>query len=557
MPASPASFPATAAGLPHLAGSLSGCVTPSPADPSQPCASLSVTVCIIGGGVSGLCVASRLIASRGAAFLPSLLVLERESGIGGTWHAAAGYPGAACDIPSALYSLSFAQNADWSRRVAPAGEIRAYMQRVAAAAGLSPGSPSLRCGVHVDSAAWDAAAGAWRLAAHDVASGARLAVRARFLVSAVGALCVPAIPALPGLADFGGALLHSARWRADVPLAGRRVAVVGVGASAAQLVPPVAAQAAHLTVFQRTPSWIVPRRDHAVPAALRWLFAALPPLMWLYHALLFALLDANFYAVIRPIFCLRPLALLLARRHLRAQVPLGALREALTPRYEMGCKRILLSDDFYPALQRANVALVTASIERVTPRGVRTADGVEHAVDVLVLATGFDVVGSVAALDVRGARGATLRERLTRGAGESYLGVALADFPNLFLCLGPNTGLGHNSIIAMVECQTRLMLQLMARAEAAGPAAAVAPTAAAQRDAAERTQAALRGTVWSTCASWYNQQGGHNLAMWPWTVTAYWWATLWPNWSHYHLGSGVAERGDGEGEGAARRRKSE
>jgi cation diffusion facilitator CzcD-associated flavoprotein CzcO len=252
--------------------------------------------------------------------------------------------------------------------------------------------------------------------------------------------------------------------------------------------------------------------------------------------LLFALLDVNFFALIRPLTWLRPLAVGLAQRHLRAQVPEGALRDALTPRYEMGCKRVILSDAFYPALCQPNVALVTSPIERVTARGLRTADGAEHAVDVLVFATGFDVIGSVTSLDVRGAGGADLRAHMRDGGGDSYLGICVAGFPNFFMCLGPNTGLGHNSIIAMVECQARFMLQCMARAEAAGATAAIAPTAAAQRASADRVQAALGKTVWTSCASWYNQQGGRIIAMWPWTVAAYWWATLWPNLSHFEVG---------------------
>ena len=260
-----------------------------------------------------------------------------------------------------------------------------------------------------------------------------------------------------------------------------------------------------------------------------------PPLLWAWNLSVFVQLDALFNVLIRPTWSLlRPYAINLARRHLHRAVPAGALRDALTPHYEMGCKRGLLSNTFYPALTRPNVELVTSPISRITPRGLLTADGAEHAVDVLVFATGFDVIGSVAALPVLGAGGRDLRVQL-RGDGESYLGVAVSGFPNFFMCLGPNTGLGHNSIIAMVECLVRLMLQLMERAEAAGPTAAIAPRAAAQSEVSARTQEALKGTVWGACSSWYNQQGLRNTTMWPWTVTAYWWRTLWPRGADFEV----------------------
>jgi len=541
----PAKPPPTAAALGTIACSLAGGAQPAAAAAGggSPPEALSVLVCVVGGGVSGLCVASRLVARRGRGVLPALVVLDREAEVGGTWAAAAGYPGAACDVPSHLYAFSFALNPHWSRTFSKAAEIRAYLARVAAETGLAPGSPSLRTGVNVDSASWDARAGLWRVSAHSVVSGARLEVTARFLVSAVGALYVPQVPAIPGIGDFAGAAFHAARWRSDVPTEGRRVAVVGVGASAVQVVPELAKTAAHLSVFQRTPSWIIARRDRPSSAWARWLFSVCPPLLWAWNMSVFVQLDLTFHVLIRPAWSfLRPYAINLARRHLHRAVPPGALRDALTPHYEMGCKRVLLTNEFYPALTRPNVALVTSPIERITPRGLLTADGAEHAVDVLVFATGFDVIGSVSALPVLGAGGKDLRAQL-RGDGESYLGVAVSDFPNFFMCLGPNTGLGHNSIIAMVECQVRLMLQLMERAEAAGPTAAIAPRAAAQGAVSARTQEALKGTVWGACRSWYNQQGTRNVSMWPWTVTSYWWRTLWPRGADFEVTvDGVEQR---------------
>ena len=533
----------TASSLGSIAGSLAGGVQAAPAAAAAtPAEALSVLVCVIGGGMSGLCVANRLVARRGRGVLPSLVVLEREAEVGGTWACAANYPGAACDVPSHLYAYSFALNPHWSRTFSKAVEIREYLARVAADTGLAPGSPSLRTGVHVDSATWDARAGLWRVCAHSVVSGARLEVAARFLVSAVGALYVPALPAIPGAGDFLGSAFHAARWRSDVPIEGRRVAVVGVGASAVQIVPEVAKVASHLDVFQRTPSWIIARRDRPSSARARWLFSVCPPLLWAWNLSVFVQLDAMFHILIRPTWSMmRPYAIELARRHLRRAVPAGPLRDALTPHYEMGCKRVLLSNDFYPALTRPNVELVTSPITRITPRGLLTADGAEHPVDVLVYATGFDVIGSVAALPIIGAGGRDLREQL-RGDGESYLGVGVAGFPNFFMCLGPNTGLGHNSIIAMVECQVRLMLPLMERAEAAGPTAAIAPRAAAQKELSARTQDALKTTVWGACSSWYNNQGKHNTTMWPWTVTAYWWETLWPRYADFEVTVDGAEQ---------------
>lgn len=496
---------------------------------------LDVQVCIVGAGISGICVARGLEADAVAGGAASYTLLEASADLGGTWSGAAGYPGAACDVPSHLYSFSFALNAGWTRKFAPAGEILEYLRDVAKRFGVAP---RVRCGLRVQSAVWSASEGRWEVLAlpSGAVAGARaVRVRSRFLVSAVGALCVPALPAIAGAGmpgAFAGTSAHSAAWPRGLSLAGKRVAVIGSGASAAQLVPAAAREAASLVVFQRTPSWVVPRRDAAWPAAVRWLLALCPPLLWAYHMLLFAVLDAQYYALIEPLACLRPVAAWLARRHLRAQVRDEALRAALAPPYAIGCKRVLLSDDFYPALCAPHVKLVTAPVAAITPAGVRTADGAEHAVDVLVYATGFDVVGSVAALDVRGAGGADLRSRLKAGAA-SYLGLAFADFPNFFMCVGPNTGLGHNSIIAMIECQARFIRACVARAVAAGPRASLAPRARAQEAWADATQARLRGTVWAGCNSWYNNQGGKNITMWPGTVTQYWWATLWPRWADF------------------------
>ncbi|MEU8080580.1 NAD(P)/FAD-dependent oxidoreductase [Catellatospora citrea] len=463
-------------------------------------------IAIIGAGFGGIGTAIRL---RGAGYR-DFLVFDRGDEVGGTWRDNS-YPGCACDVPSHLYSFSFVRNPGWSRSFSPQSEIWAYLRRCADEHGVRP---HLRLGHEVYTAAWDADARLWRL---DTSHGA---YTAQILVAAGGPLTEPSIPELPGLAEFRGETFHSARWRHDLDLAGRRVAVIGTGASAIQFVPQIAPQVAALTLFQRTPAWVLPRRDRRISAVERRLFRSAPLLHWLVRAGLYWGREVQATAFLRP--ALMRLGQGMARRHLRRSVADPELRERLTPSYTMGCKRVLLSNDFYPALERADVDVVTEPITRVTADGVVTADGRTHPVDTLVFGTGFHVTDLPMARAIRGADGRTLAEHWA-GSMYAYRGTAVTGFPNLFLLLGPNTGLGHNSVVFMIECQLSYLLGALRHLDTTG-VAAIEPLPEAQRAYNAALDRAMDGTVWTSggCRSWYLDPSGRNSTLWPGYTWSYW-----------------------------------
>ncbi len=463
-------------------------------------------IAIIGAGFGGIGAAIRL---RGAGHR-DLLVFDRGDEVGGAWRDNT-YPGCACDVPSHMYSLSFARNPGWSRSFSPQPEIWAYLRRCADEHGVRP---HLRLGHEVRGAAWDAAAQVWRL---DTSQGA---YSADVLVAAGGPLTEPSIPDLPGLAGFRGETFHSARWRHDLDLRGRRVAVVGTGASAIQFVPRLAPQAARLTLFQRTPAWVLPRGDRRITALERRLFRTVPFTHRLARAAVYWGRELQGTAFLRP--ALMRLGQAVARRHLRRSVADPALRAKLTPSYTMGCKRVLLSDDFYPALARDNVDLVTEPITRVTADGIVTADGHAHPVDAIVFGTGFHVTDLPMAHTIRGADGRTLAEHWA-GSMYAYRGTAVSGFPNLFLLLGPNTGLGHNSVVFMIECQLTYLLGALRHLDTCG-VAAIEPDPQAQRAYNEALDRRMAGTVWTTggCRSWYLDEHGRNPTLWPGYTWTYW-----------------------------------
>ncbi|GAA1391211.1 flavin-containing monooxygenase [Catellatospora chokoriensis] len=463
-------------------------------------------IAIIGAGFGGIGTAIRL---RGAGYR-DFLVFDRGDEVGGTWRDNS-YPGCACDVPSHLYSFSFIRNPGWSRSFSPQPEIWAYLRRCSDEHGVRP---HLRLGHEVYAAAWDADARLWRL---DTSHGA---YTAQILVAAGGPLTEPSIPELPGLAEFRGEAFHSARWRHDLELAGRRVAVIGTGASAIQFVPQIAPQVAALTLFQRTPAWVLPRRDRRISAVERRLFRAAPFTHRLARAGVYWGREVQATAFLRP--ALMRLGQGMARRHLRRSVADPVLRERLTPSYTMGCKRVLLSDDFYPALERANVDVVTEPITRVTADGVVTGDGRAHPVDTLVFGTGFHVTDLPMARAIRGADGRTLAEHWA-GSMYAYRGTAVTGFPNLFLLLGPNTGLGHNSVVFMIECQLSYLLGALRHLDTTG-VAAIEPLPEAQRAYNAALDRAMDGTVWTSggCRSWYLDPSGRNSTLWPGYTWSYW-----------------------------------
>lgn len=470
----------------------------APAPPSETQA--DVDVLVIGSGFSGIGMGASLKREGKRSFL----ILEQAADLGGTWRDNR-YPGCACDVPSALYSFSFAPNPHWTRAFSPQPEIWAYLRRVAEAEGLSP---HFRFNAAIVDARWDEAASRWRLTAAD-GRGWTAAV----VVAGTGALSRPARPAIEGLDTFKGESVHSAQWRDEVVFEGRRVAVVGAGASSIQVVPELAPVAAHLTVFQRTPAWIIPKPDKAIEPETRERFAREPWRQQFWRLFIYAMLEKNAAGRIHPPLAAGPERM--ARKHLAAQIPDPELRAKLTPDYKIGCKRLLISDDFYPALMRDNVDLETSPIARITAKGIVTADGREIPADVIVLATGFEVTNPEGdPLEVHGRGGLRLKEAWREGA-QAHLGITVAGFPNWYLLMGPNTGLGHNSMIYMIESQIAYVMSALGRMdEQALRALEVRPEVQA-RFVAEMDRR-MAGTVFSSgCKSWYIGERTRNTTVWP------------------------------------------
>lgn len=474
-------------------------------------------VAIIGGGMSGLCMG---IALRQAG-LEDFVIYEKGANIGGTWWENT-YPGVACDVPSHLYSYSFEPNPDWSHVYSPGGEIQDYFERCATKYGLWP---HIRLGREITEARFDERISTWHVTAGDERDEADV------LVSAIGALHVPNVPSIDGLDRFGGDVIHSAQWTTETNLAGKRVAVIGSAASAVQIVPSIVDKVGHLEVFQRTPNWIIPRLDRAYPKSWKRAFREFPLTGKLHRWQLYWMLESRF-----PLFLRRnrrnEQEKRLGLNHLAAQVPDPALRRKLTPDYPPGCKRILVSDDFYPALTREHVDLVTDPIARIEPDGIVTADGTLHRADVIILATGFRPT-DVPRTEVTGLGGLTLREAWKDGMA-AHRTVAVPGFPNFFTLLGPNSGLGHSSIIFMVEAQVRYVLQCLwklVERRTIEPRA----DAAARFDAA--MQRGLDGTIWQAgCKSWYQDQNGKITTLWPHSTARYWWDMRKVKFSEYRLG---------------------
>jgi len=466
-------------------------------------------VVIVGSGFSGIAMGYQLER----AGVGSFVILERAEGPGGTWRDNS-YPGAACDVPSYLYSFSFEPNPAWSRFFAPQPEIRSYLLHCLEKFGLAS---KVHYRSEVIAARFDRGISRWR-----VATRTGQQYLARVLVLGNGPLSNPAEPQIPGLGDFTGESFHSARWNHDWLAEGRRVAVIGTGASAIQIVPQLAPAAARLYVLQRTPPWILPREDAAVGSRQRTLLSRHPWLHWLYRASIYWRYELRAFGFTLHRSLLAP-GRWRALAHLRRQVSDPDLRRRLTPEYEFGCKRVLLSDDYYPALQRENVDLVTSPIERVTPHGILCRDGIERRVDTLVLATGFAATEYLSTIDVRNDEGLRLDEQ-REGLPETYLGIAVSGFPNLFLLMGPNTGLGHNSMIFMIEAQARYARQAIERLLTdQGAVMEVRPEVQAAFDIGLRAR--LDRSVWNSgCHSWY-LKGERNPVIWPGHTFEYWWKT--------------------------------
>jgi cation diffusion facilitator CzcD-associated flavoprotein CzcO len=466
--------------------------------------SVRPSVAVVGGGFGG--VGAAVMLKREG--YEDVAVFEKGERVGGVWQHNT-YPGAACDIPSHLYEYSFAPNR-WSRRYAPQAEIQAYVEGVARHFGVLE---KVRTGTAVQGARWDEERGRWSF---ETGAGTH---EADFLVTACGQLSVPKVPPIPGLESFDGPAFHTAEWRHDVDLAGKRVAVIGTGCSAIQVVPAIQSEVAQLDVYQRSPGWTFPKGDYEYSPRMRAVFKRLPALRRLDRASVQAFQEFGAAAMTSQPWLL-PVLRAIAKRQIDSTITDPELRRKVTPTDAVGCKRIMLTDDWYPALAQPNVDLVSERIEAVTPAGVRDATGRERPADVLVLATGFASHDFVAPMEIAGRDGRTLAEEWGEVA-RAYLGLSVPGFPNMFLLYGPNTNGGTGSVVNTLECGTGHVLAALREMERAG-----ANRIEVRRDAAERfdgeLRAALAKTVWhSGCTNWYVDENGNDPSNWPWTWSAY------------------------------------
>ncbi|HEY6408491.1 MAG TPA: NAD(P)/FAD-dependent oxidoreductase [Ktedonobacteraceae bacterium] len=458
-----------------------------------------IRVAILGTGFSGLGMAIRLKQQGQEDFV----VLEQAADIGGTWRDNT-YPGCACDIPSHLYSFSFALHPDWSRAFSPQSEIQDYLRRCAERFGILP---HIRWNCELRNASWNEDDQRW----HITTTLGQLT--ADILILGNGPLSEPSLPSISGIERFEGVLFHSARWNHDYDLSGKRVAVIGTGASAIQFVPRIQSRVGHLSLFLRTPPWIIPRQDHPISTWQHTMFRFLPITQRFARARIYWRLEfAALGFVYRP--GIMESAARIARRHLASQVANPVLRAKLTPQYAMGCKRILLSDDFYPALSQPNVEVITDRIREVRANSIVTEDGKEREIDTIICGTGFHVTDSQLPQYIHGRDGHSLTDSWHAGP-RAYYGTTISGYPNLFLLIGPNTGLGHNSMVFMIESQITYILDCL-RTMDRRYLRTVEVLPEIQESFNTEMQQRMRGTVWTSgCASWYLDANGHNTTLWP------------------------------------------
>jgi len=474
---------------------------------------------IIGTGFSGLGMAIAL-QRQGVDFV----ILEKADEVGGTWRDNT-YPDCACDVPSHLYSFSFEPKATWSKLFSPQPEIWDYLKGVTDKYGLRR---YIVFNSRAARAHWDDTEYRWH-----VFTDTGQEYVAQFLISGAGALHIPRLPDIDGLADFQGPAFHSAQWDHDVDLAGKRVAVIGTGASAIQIVPGIIGEVAELQLYQRTPPWVVPRPNEPFPDWVKTAFTYVPGLRLGVRTGIYWFLEGLGYAMTKQPGLLRAVEAV-GKWNIRRHVADKDLRRRLTPTYRAGCKRILYSPNYYQAVADPKTKLITDRITRITPTGIVTADGTEHAVDVIVWATGFHVIDSYTYFDIKGAEGEDLVDRWNRDGLAAHRGIAVAGMPNLFFLLGPNTALGHTSVVIMIESQIRYVAKAIAAVDKYG-AQALAPSAAAQQRYNDELQRDLADSVWNTggCRSWYLDEHGVNRTLWSGMTWQYWRATRSLNASEY------------------------
>ncbi|GAJ79082.1 putative flavin-containing monooxygenase [Nocardia brasiliensis NBRC 14402] len=467
----------------------------------------TLDVAIIGGGFAGIGAAIRL-KQKG---IDDFAIFERGESIGGTWRDNT-YPGAACDIPSRLYSYSFAPNPDWSHTYSGSNEILGYIETMVAEFGLAP---HLRFGHNVTGIVFDEAAGRWEISVEGRAD----TVLARTVVLASGPLANAGFPNIRGIESYAGHKIHSARWDHDYDFTGKKVAVVGTGASAVQIIPELVDKAASVKVFQRTPGWVLPRVNRRTNAVTRELYRRVPAAEQLARQAWFYGHESVALGVVWNTPLTRVVELV-GKAQLRRQVKDPWLRRQLTPDFRAGCKRLLMTDDYYPALQRDNCKLITWPIATLSERGIRTAEGIEHQADCIVFATGFDVSKTGTPIPVVGRDGRVLADEWSRGA-YAFKSVAVSGYPNMFLTFGPNSGPGHNSALVYMEAQIDYLVQgidTILKQDLR--------VLDVRKDRQDRynegMQRRLTGTTWNSgCKSWYLTEDGFNATMYPGFASQY------------------------------------
>ena len=476
-------------------------------------------VVIVGAGFGGIGLGIKLKNSG----LTDFVILEKSDCVGGVWRENR-YPGAACDVPSHLYSFSFEPRADWPDKYANQAEILDYLKQCARKHGLEP---HIRYGAEVAEASWDEAASKWIVRTRDGQF-----FEAQSLVTATGQLSRPSMPKLPGLERFAGAAFHSAEWPHDCDLSGKRVAVVGTGASAIQIVPAVAPLASKLYLFQRSAAYVMPKPDKTYP---RWqiaLFKRFPALLKLSRLIVYIQYELKAFAFVTWRAALR-FKRKAFRRNLKRGVKNPELRERLIPDYRLGCKRILFSNDFYPALDRPNVALVTDPIAEIRSDAIVTGDGTARNVDCIILATGFAVTDFLAPMKVIGLGGRDLQQSWSNTGAQAHLGMTVAGFPNFFMLYGPNTNLAHNSVVYMIESQIDYIMACLVRL-CRDEIKTIEVKKEIQDRYNARIQRRLEKATWSKgCTSWYLTASGRNVANWPGYSLEFRMRTRAPNWTDY------------------------
>lgn len=496
-----------------------------------------VEIAIIGAGISGICMAIQLKKQLGVT---SFTIYEKTGRLGGTWRDNI-YPGAACDVPSHFYSYSFELNPYWSKKWSPQPEILAYIEGVSRKHSLDA---HYRFHCEIVSAVWEEPRLQWRIEYRSTVHGESPTVHvayADFLISGVGQLSQPAYPRFDGMDSFAGKMFHSARWDTSCDLSGKDVAIIGTGATAAQIIPEIVPKVRSLKIYQRTPNWVIPRGSvTAYPELVKWIFANVPFVLQLYRRYLFFLFDKNILAFTHGSLVNRYLEKE-CRKHLERQVKDPVLRAKLLPDYPIGCKRLLFMDELYPALTAPNAEIITEPINKLTMDSIETKT-TSRKVDCIILATGFKTQAFLSPVELIGRNGVKLSERWHNGA-EAYHGITVSGFPNFFMLYGPNTNLGHHSIIFMIECQVDYILQIIGawidhRRKSGSETERLAfdVKSDAQRRYNAKLQEELKSTVWSHgCKSWYVNEAGMVRNNWSGSVSNYWLHVRHPKYQDYDI----------------------